>query len=155
MEPTPSPTEPTGRCDDGRFGQGNRFSTGNPHSATVGKLRTALLDAITEDDMKAVILKLIDLAKSGNIAATKLLLDRCLGKPAVDQPLPPPPRPRPLGFDQRRRLLAITARIRAARSGTDIAGLPAAGSLEAKKAEALDRIERLAIAFAERAEKPA
>ncbi len=139
MEPTPSPTEPNGRCDDGRFGQGNRFSTGNPHSATVGKLRTALLDAITEDDIKAVILKLIDLAKSGNIAATKLLLDRCLGKPAVDQP---PPMPKRVGFNPRR-VLAIAARLREVRARAGAEPI-SDESLSTKKAQILNRIHRLA-----------
>ena len=40
-----------------------------------------LLDAVTEEDMRAVVLKLVAMAKDGDVAAVKLLLDRTVGKP--------------------------------------------------------------------------
>lgn len=77
---------------NGRFFSGNQFSVGNPHAVKVGKLRSALLNAVTEDDLKIVVGKLIERAREGDIAATKLLLDRTCGKSFVDRlPNPKPP----------------------------------------------------------------
>jgi len=39
-----------------------------------------MLEAVSEQEMKKVILKLIALAKAGNVAAIKELLDRAVGK---------------------------------------------------------------------------
>jgi hypothetical protein len=47
----------------------------------VGRLRSAMLDAVTPDDMDAVLRKLVELAKAGNVPAMRELLDRTLGKP--------------------------------------------------------------------------
>lgn len=66
---------------DGRFAAGNPGGPGNPHAGQVAKLRAVLLDAVTEEDMLAVVLKLLELAKGGDVAAVKLLLDRTVGKP--------------------------------------------------------------------------
>lgn len=119
----PSTNVANGHDTNGRFVAGNTFGHGNPHAMQVAKLRSALLDVVTEGDVKAIIQTLIDKAKSGDLAAAKLLLDRCLGKPTVDQPLPSP-RQRPLTpEDRRRRLTAIAQRIRAERNGI-VVGLP-------------------------------
>ncbi len=40
-----------------------------------------MLDAITEDDIGAIIAKLLEMAKGGNMAAIREVLDRSLGKP--------------------------------------------------------------------------
>ena len=53
---------------------------GNPLNAHVNRLRVALLRAVTPADLKAVVRKLVKLAKGGDVAACKELLDRCLGK---------------------------------------------------------------------------
>jgi hypothetical protein len=47
----------------------------------VAALRAALLEAVTPADMKAIVQKLVELAKGGNIAAPKEVLERCLGRP--------------------------------------------------------------------------
>lgn len=78
---TPSPNGTNGRCGNGRFAVGNAGGPGNPHVARVAKLRAVLLDAVTEDDLRAVVAKLVGLAKCGDIAAIKLLLERTIGKP--------------------------------------------------------------------------
>jgi hypothetical protein len=87
-----SEPSPNGRLNNGRFGIGNSGGPGNPFSLQVGKLRSTLLNAVTEDDLKTVVTKLVELAKGGNLAAMKLLLDRCCGKSFVDRlPNPKPP----------------------------------------------------------------
>ena len=80
----PSPTADNGRGQQGQFSAGNKFAIGNPHATTVGKLRSAMLNAVSEEDIKAIVLNLVSMAKSGDLAAMKLLLDRTVGK-FVDQ----------------------------------------------------------------------
>lgn len=78
---------PTGRDTRGRFLRGNRFARGNPIARKMAILRTTLLEAVTEDDLRAVVAKLIERAKAGDIAAVKELLDRTLGRPSPGPPL--------------------------------------------------------------------
>jgi len=68
---------------DGRFAVGNKAAVGHVkiHAAAVAKLRFAAINAVTTDDMRAVVLKLVELAREGNVPAAKEVLDRCLGKP--------------------------------------------------------------------------
>ena len=40
-----------------------------------------LLDAVTEDELKAIVAKLVEMAKGGDLPAMKEVLDRTLGKP--------------------------------------------------------------------------
>ncbi len=76
----PSPNAGNGRDGRGRFAKGNCGGPGNPHARHVGQLRSALLAAVTREDIEAVVRKLIELAKSGNIQAATEILDRCLGR---------------------------------------------------------------------------
>ena len=70
-----------GRDSRGRFAKGNPGGPGSIHAARVAKLRAALLNAVSEEDMREVIAKLVELAKSGDTRAIKELLDRVLGRP--------------------------------------------------------------------------
>lgn len=65
----------------GRFTAGNPGGPGNPSAAKVAKFRAALLAAVTEDDITAIVAKLVQLAKAGDIDAARLILDRLMGKP--------------------------------------------------------------------------
>ena len=44
------------------------------------KLRAALMDAVTEEDIKDIAAALVAASKMGNVSAIKELLDRLLGK---------------------------------------------------------------------------
>ena len=77
----PSPDGFNGRDEQGRFAAGNPGGRGNPHAAQVGRLRAALLAAVSEDDMTAIIAKLVAMAKGGDVRAIKEVFDRTLGKP--------------------------------------------------------------------------
>src|SRR5688500_17177775 len=70
-----------GRDGSGRFVPGNKGGPGNPHARKVGQLRSALLETVTEDDMKAVATKLVEMARGGHLPAIKELLERTLGRP--------------------------------------------------------------------------
>jgi len=49
----------------------------------VAELREALLGAVTPDDLAAIVHALVARAKSGDVAAAREVLDRCLGRPVV------------------------------------------------------------------------
>ncbi len=78
---TPSPNGANGRDASGRYTAGNRGGPGNPLAKRVGALRSALLDAVTEGDIRAVIATVVTSAKEGDMVAAKILFERVLGKP--------------------------------------------------------------------------
>lgn len=80
MEPTAN-GDNGGRDERGRFTQGNPGGPGNPHAQQVARLRSALLNAVTERDIEEIIEALVKKAKEGSIAAARVLFDRVLGKP--------------------------------------------------------------------------
>jgi hypothetical protein len=83
----PSTSEASGgdRDSAGRFTPGNRVSRGNPHAARVAQLRSALLGAVTPEDVVEVVRAIVAAAKSGDVPAAKELLLRLLGPPeAID-----------------------------------------------------------------------
>ena len=75
----------SGRGSGGRFGRGNTYGRGhgNPAVKRMAELQAAVRDAVSAEDLKAVLGKLVDLAKGGDTQAAKIVLDRCLGKVAV------------------------------------------------------------------------
>ena len=77
----PSATEDNGRDETGRFGPGNRFAKGNPHAKRVAQLRSAMLEAVSEDDLRQVITSMLSRAKAGDVPAAKVLLERVMGPP--------------------------------------------------------------------------
>ncbi len=82
---TPSPAVDNGRTAEGTFAPGNTFGKGNPHAQRVGALRSALLEAVTEDDVREVLAALIREAKDGNVQAMREFFNRVLGQAeAVD-----------------------------------------------------------------------
>jgi hypothetical protein len=68
----------------GKFAPGNRLGKGNPHARRVAEWRAALFQEVTHDEMRAVIRRLLRMAKAGDVAAIKLLLDRTLGRVQED-----------------------------------------------------------------------
>ena len=42
-----------------------------------------MLDAISEDDLRDIVGAMVKKAKDGNVAAAKILLNRCLGLPVA------------------------------------------------------------------------
>ena len=77
---SPSPNGSNGRDARGRFAAGNAGGPGNPHAHHVGQLRSPLLAAVTEKDMRAIAAKLVTLAKGGDVRAIRELFDRTLGR---------------------------------------------------------------------------
>ena len=83
MTTTNSPSAPfvDGRDSSGRFAKGNPGGPGNPMASKVSRLRSALIGAVTEQDIHDIAETLVGLAKGGDITATRELLLRTLGKP--------------------------------------------------------------------------
>lgn len=77
----PSTTGVNGRDKTGRFTKGNRCATGNPFSRRVAALRSELLQTVTEEDIKRLAKQLLEQAKSGDLAAVKLLFLYTVGRP--------------------------------------------------------------------------
>jgi len=48
----------------------------------MARLRSLLLDAVSDDDLRAVVRKLVEQARGGDTAAAKLLLAYVVGRPA-------------------------------------------------------------------------
>lgn len=81
----PSPAESNGhhgRDKSGRFASGNRAGKGNPLARKVQQLRTAMVDAVSDADVKEIIAALVTAAKAGDVTAAREILDRTVGKPA-------------------------------------------------------------------------
>src|SRR5262245_42439888 len=77
-----APEAAGGRGPNGRFSAGNAFSAGNPFQRQLAARRRALLAAVTDEDIRAVGKKLVELALGGDVAAAKVLLPFLLGKPS-------------------------------------------------------------------------
>ena len=70
-----------GRDSGGRFTTGNAGGPGNPYARRVGALRSALLDAVSDEDIRRTIEAIVAQARDGDIVAAKILFDRLLGPP--------------------------------------------------------------------------
>ncbi len=68
------------RTPDGRFARGNRAGKGNPLLRKVHRLRSAMLKAVTTEDIEKIIQTLIVQALAGDVQAAKEVLDRALGR---------------------------------------------------------------------------
>ena len=78
----PSKNGANGRGADGKFTKGNPGGPGNPFAKQVADTRAALYAAVTEEDIKAVVAKMVRQARAGDAAARKEMFDRLWGKAA-------------------------------------------------------------------------
>src|SRR5207302_1401078 len=62
-------------------GEGNSGGPGNPFARKVASLRKALLDSVSEQDLKEIVLVLKLKAQRGDLAAVRLLFQYCIGRP--------------------------------------------------------------------------
>jgi hypothetical protein len=77
-----SATSPKVRGTNGRFLPGNPGGPGNPFARQAAQLRAALVHRVKNEDMESIADELVLKATYGNLAATKLLFQYVLGKPA-------------------------------------------------------------------------
>ncbi len=79
--PSPNGRNGDGRDARGRFTTGNPGGPGNPYARRVAELRSALLDAVTPEDVAALARALLAQAKGGDVAAARLVLSYAVGRP--------------------------------------------------------------------------
>jgi hypothetical protein len=79
---TPSPNGDNGRDRRGRFLPGHKGGPGNPFARRSAAIRTAFLEAISPQDIRAIVRTLVGKAKAGNLMAAKLVLLWGIGRPA-------------------------------------------------------------------------
>jgi hypothetical protein len=72
---------PNGRDRCGRFAPGNPGGPGNPAGGKAEQLRHALLNAVSETDIRDIVAALVASAKVGEIAAAREVLNRVMGRP--------------------------------------------------------------------------
>ena len=77
----PSPTAGNGRDKSGRFVKGNRAGKGNPLGVQVQRLRSAMVNAVSVEDIEAIGRAMVKRARGGDLQACKLVLLYTLGRP--------------------------------------------------------------------------
>lgn len=83
MSKQPSTNGDNGERDaSGRFATGNTGGPGNPYARKVAKLRSLILEAVTEEDLRTIVATLVKRAREGDLLATREILNRLVGKPA-------------------------------------------------------------------------
>jgi hypothetical protein len=81
----PIPQDPpasSGRDPRGRFTANNKGGPGNPFARRVAALRQTLLDAVTPEDLQAIVARLVEAARQSDVAAARLVLSYTVGKRA-------------------------------------------------------------------------
>ena len=68
------------RLPNGCFAPGNPGGPGNPLQGSVTKYRQAINEAVSIEDLKDIIRKMVEQAKAGNERAGKVLIERLAGK---------------------------------------------------------------------------
>ncbi len=79
----PSPNGRNGRDATGRFTTGNPGGPGNPHGRHVAALRLALLESVSDAQLKAIMGKLVKMALAGDVLAAREVLNRVVGRPGI------------------------------------------------------------------------
>ena len=72
----------TERDGQGRFTPGNTAAVGhkNHRAAAAQRYKEAVLRAVDENELEAVVKALLEKAKKGDVSAAKEILDRCCGR---------------------------------------------------------------------------
>jgi hypothetical protein len=83
---TPSPNG-SNRDRRGRFLPGHKGGPGNPFARCSAAIRTAFLEAVSLQDVRAIVRTLVEKAKAGDLVAAKLVLLWAIGWP--DDPVHP------------------------------------------------------------------
>ena len=83
--PHPSSNGPAQAANDrddlGRFAKGNPGGPGNPFARLVAELRQAAVEAVPKEKLRAIFVKMSDLAVEGNVQAAKFVAAYLIGKP--------------------------------------------------------------------------
>jgi hypothetical protein len=106
----------------GRFTTGNTAGRGNPAYRKMAVLRKAVLEEISEGDVRRLARKWLQLALEGDMAAATLLCKYCLGVPRET------PDPDDMDADEWRRLRDVPSQAEFAVANID--GIPTEAAIE-------------------------
>lgn len=81
MIDSPSPNGSNGRALGGRFAPGNAGGPGNPYARRVARLRSLIVESVSDDDLREMVGKMVERAKGGDAAMIRELLTRLVGRP--------------------------------------------------------------------------
>ncbi|MGA2620062.1 MAG: hypothetical protein ABSF26_20790 [Thermoguttaceae bacterium] len=81
--PSPAGAITSARDPKGRWQQGNKAGRGNPLAKQVQAIRVALVSAVAPADIQAVVQRLLQQAKDGDVMAAKVLFERTAGPAAA------------------------------------------------------------------------
>jgi hypothetical protein len=65
----------------GKKGRGAKGKSKSPLAERMNKLRAAFYDAVTDEDIEAIVEKQIEMARCGDKHASQFIFDRIFGKP--------------------------------------------------------------------------
>ena len=83
-EPSTHGTDVTsGQDASGRFVKGNSMGVGNLQAGRAAKLRAVLFEKLTPEETESIADVLLAMARSGDLAAIKILFEYTIGKPEV------------------------------------------------------------------------
>ena len=76
---------PAERALDGKFAPGNKAAVGHRHplARRASQIKALVLATVSDDDIVAVVRKLVELARGGDLYACRELLDRLIGRPTT------------------------------------------------------------------------
>ncbi len=81
--PSPSTNRENGRDSLGQLAKGDSGGPGNPFARKAAELRAALFNKVTAQDIEELAQQLLDRAKSGDLAAMKVLFNYTIGRPTA------------------------------------------------------------------------
>jgi hypothetical protein len=70
-----------GHDGKGHFTAGNQGGLENPCIKSAAETRAAMMVAVSQDDLRAIVRALVKKAKMGDTEAARLVLERLIGKP--------------------------------------------------------------------------
>src|SRR5689334_5353886 len=77
----PSTNRENGRGSNGRFQPGWKGGPGNPLNQRACELRSAMMEAVSRADVRAIMAALVEAAKAGDTIAAREILNRTIGTP--------------------------------------------------------------------------
>jgi hypothetical protein len=124
-----------GRDDAGRFAKGCPGGPGSPNARRVAELKSALLAAVSPEDVTAIVRSIVAKAIGGDVACAKLVLDRCLGRPETETTVR-------IGLEQNRDSMSSVDDLQVLADAELILAPLTAENLEAKRSAMIRRIQR-------------
>lgn len=90
LQPEPLSNGANGRRPNGKFARGNKAAVGRSAPGTTAAWRSALAEAVTQDDVASVLRAMVRAGCRGDVGAAKIVLAYTLGRPIERVEVGPP-----------------------------------------------------------------